>query len=684
MLRTMPLSIRTLSFVRYNRGTIRIPGSRQSPSSSTLPPSPSFSTGGAGRSVEVDAMNGGEVAPLSKGREARSRKKKTSSGNGNGRAGAVDNRGGGIYAVSDGGDGRRGAAPRSDRAALRTKRVRRSRARKKSGGRRGGTAASLCLVSAFIFSAYLLACLLFFRNLPDGEARGMRGLVKKTREKVSQIRARHSRGKANEVEKETVEAAEKEKVKGVKEEHARESARAEESAVPVGIWPVSIRDEDGKFEDIKHPGFEDGHVSMSVPSFWASDPVAIHENKLMSRERALSIGTCIAPDPRTGSNNRGDACPLHERTIFVMIASYRDWQCRDTLDSIFSAATHPERVRVAVVDQIVVGEDGSCDVPHAPCAEDPDQPMCLHKDQIDVYQMEAELAVGPVFARHIGYRLYRGEYYAMQSDAHVTFTRGWDVDIIDEIVATGDEMAVLSTYLTDIVGSIDPKTGLSLRKTRPIMCNTEYEGGAQGKHLRHLSQPEMMPDIHGMPQLQPYWAAGYSFARGHFIATVPYDLYQPMIFQGEEMSIGLRGFTIGYDFFAPEKSVCFHTYAKGRNDVARNKVPHFWEHSEQYKGTGIDAMKRLLGIVNMNPEVDRSEWNHAEEARYGIGGVRKTSKFYELYGIDVKKKTTERHLCRFVRNQMHDMFMKHLREDGMGIDYSKIDFKWKDPRPNDP
>lgn len=94
-------------------------------------------------------------------------------------------------------------------------------------------------------------------------------------------------------------------------------------------------------------------------------------------------------------------------------------------------------------------------------------------------------------------------------------------------------------------------------------------------------------------------------------------------------------------------------------------------------------MKRLLGIVNMNPEVDRSEWNHAEEAKYGLGGARKTSKFYELYGIDVRKKTTERHLCQFVRGKMHNMFMKYLRPDGMGIDYSQIDFQWKDPRPND-
>ena len=94
-------------------------------------------------------------------------------------------------------------------------------------------------------------------------------------------------------------------------------------------------------------------------------------------------------------------------------------------------------------------------------------------------------------------------------------------------------------------------------------------------------------------------------------------------------------------------------------------------------------MKRVLGIVQMNPEVDPSEWNHAEEERYGLGGVRSTSKFYETFGIDVVNKKTQRHLCQFVRGKMHKMFIKHLRPDGMGIDYDKIDFKWVDPRPND-
>jgi hypothetical protein len=325
--------------------------------------------------------------------------------------------------------------------------------------------------------------------------------------------------------------------------------------------------------------------------------------------------------------------------------------------------------------------------------------------------MEASLSVGPVFARHIGYRMYRGEYYTTQSDAHVTYTQNWDTDIIEQIEATHNEMAVLSTYLTDVQGSIDEKTGASLRHTRPIMCNTYYEGGPQGLHLRHGSQPERMPGVHGTPQLQPWWAAGYSFSRGHFVVNVPYDPYQPMIFQGEEMSIGIRGFTIGYDFYAPERSVCFHHYAIGKNAKVRNKVKHFWENGDLYAGyveslrvsalqpifmdqrriltlllsvsVGKRAMARLLGIVHMNPEVDPSLWDHTEEDRYGLGGVRKPEKFYELFGIDVVKKETQGHLCQFVdtNGRMHKEFSPLLRSDGMGIDLSKVHFHWIDPTP---
>ena len=464
-----------------------------------------------------------------------------------------------------------------------------------------------------------------------------------------------------------------------RQQQQQQNNQEEDVVIPKAVWPVSVRNEPkSTYETIIHPG--DNTTPMKVPKFW-SPPV--HQNKLMSRATAMKVGTCIEPDEH-GNYQRGDDCPVDKRTIYVGIASYRDFECRSTAESIFLRAKHPERVRIGVVDQIVDGEDAICNAPLQPCDQHPDQGLCKYKDQIDVYQMEARLSIGPVFARHIGYRLYRGEYYATQSDAHVSYTQDWDADIISQLEVTNNEMAVLTTYLTDVQGSIDAY-GHSLRKTRPIMCNTYYEGGPQGMHLRHGSQPERFPSVHGTPQLQPWWAAGYSFSRGHFVVNVPYDWMQPMIFQGEEMSIGIRGYTVGYDYYAPERSVCFHHYAVGKNAKVRNKVHHFWENTNQYAGTGKKAMARLLGMVHMNPEIDAAAWDHDEEDVYGVGGVRTPETFYRTFGIDVHKKTVEGHLCAFVDEQgkMHHQFQKLLRKDGMGIDYSMIHYQFKDPRPGE-
>ncbi len=201
-------------------------------------------------------------------------------------------------------------------------------------------------------------------------------------------------------------------------EDSKENEFVAKNVVPASKWPVSaIKGKEGWFE-MSHPGDED--IKIDVPPFWSSP---VHNNTLMSRSLAMSIGTCAKPDPQTGSFQIGERCPMEERTIFVAIASYRDWQCRYTVESIFNRAKYPHRIRVGIVDQIVLGDD-ICDHPIEACEDKPDQALCKYIDQVDNFVMDAPLSVGPVFARHIGHRLYRGEYYTMQSDAHVTFTQG--------------------------------------------------------------------------------------------------------------------------------------------------------------------------------------------------------------------------------------------------------------------
>jgi hypothetical protein len=88
----------------------------------------------------------------------------------------------------------------------------------------------------------------------------------------------------------------------------------------------------------------------------------------------------------------------------------------------------------------------------------------------------------------------------------------------------------------------------------------------------------------------------------------------------------------------------------------------------------------------MSPEMDPSKWDHTDEEKYGIGNVefRSPEHFYEVFGIDVKNKSNEGHLCDFVETgEMHKLFTQYLRADGMGLDYSKIVYKFTDPRPGE-
>ena len=427
-----------------------------------------------------------------------------------------------------------------------------------------------------------------------------------------------------------------------------------------------------KFFDSSHGYYYHADANGNLPSDRDSHNYTIRSylgdgETLLTPEQAASIGSYTTIDG------------TEYETIYCSVASYRDPECQGSVEDLYARAKYPERIRVAILDQRVDG-DSKCSEPAVPCSEDPNQSLCKYKHLIDVYEMDAILAVGPVFARHLAHRHYRGEYYAMQIDSHVRFIEHWDTDIIGQWRSGKNEMAVLSTYLSDIIGSIDPATHTSRHYSRPIMCESDYEGAGDNKHLRHGQQPEGSPGITGQPTLHPFWAAGFSFARGHFVIQVPYDQYLPMVFQGEEISIGLRGFTYGYDYYAAERSVCFHMYAIKENEERRRKIPLFWENANIYEGVGKQAMRRLNSIIGM-ANFPRSEWKQDEIHKYGLGNVRSPDKFFNTFGIHTDSQTVEHHLCSFVGKPMMKEFLPALRPNRMGLDYDKIHYQFKDPHP---
>jgi len=152
-----------------------------------------------------------------------------------------------------------------------------------------------------------------------------------------------------------------------------------------------------------------------------------------------------------------------------------------------------------------------------------------------------------------------------------------------------------------------------------------------------------------------------------------------MIFQGEEANIGIRAFTYGYDFYAPERSVVFHYYNDKRRGKGKKqeKKHSFWENQDTFENVEVLAMRRLKGLIGTNPEIKPDQWNHIEESKYGIGKVRTTVKYFETFGIHPQNKTVEKGLCSFVNMDMHLQFFGALRKNKMGLNYNQISFKFK-------
>jgi hypothetical protein len=153
-----------------------------------------------------------------------------------------------------------------------------------------------------------------------------------------------------------------------------------------------------------------------------------------------------------------------------------------------------------------------------------------------------------------------------------------------------------------------------------------------------------------------------------------------MVFQGEEHSICLRGFTFGYDFYAPSRNTAFHIYAIRENLESRSKVSKFTENEVMFPGAKAAGYARLTGMVGATKE--QGIYFRTDEDKYGFGQVRQQDDFFRIFGIHTDTRKIEDDLCDFVQGfggeskSMHEIFTPNMRTDGMGIDYRLIDYHY--------
>lgn len=294
-------------------------------------------------------------------------------------------------------------------------------------------------------------------------------------------------------------------------------------------------------------------------------------------------------------------------TIFVQIASYRDPELLPTIRDCIKNAKHPELLTFGICWQ------------HA--AEDTWDDLSEFKndERFRIYDINWTESKGLGWARQITQQLYNGEQFTLQLDSHHRFIHNWDTELLEMMKQTGSDKPILTTY-----GA--PYTpGKSLVDPGPyIMVGTKFSS-----YGTILFYPHMMPNFSVLTKPVPA-----RFVSGHFFFTlgihcIEYKYDPEIYFAGDEISLSIRSFTLGYDIFHPHKTVVWHEYTReGRK-----------KHWDDFNGkeTGKPLWHELDGSSKRKlRHLLQEEDNNIDLGNFGLGNVRSHSD-YELYaGINFK------------------------------------------------
>jgi hypothetical protein len=297
--------------------------------------------------------------------------------------------------------------------------------------------------------------------------------------------------------------------------------------------------------------------------------------------------------------------------IFVQIASYRDPELLPTIRDCIQKAKNPENLTFGVCWQ-----------------RDETETMSeFHEDpRFTILDYPWNESKGLCWARSEIQKLWKGEKYTLQLDSHHRFLQNWDEELIEMMRLTGSEKPIITTY----AGMYRPSdnTLLNVEPYKMVASNFTPSGTI-------LFRPHSIPNWESLTKPIPA-----RFVSGHFFFTYGIHCeeykYDPNIyFAGDEISLSIRSYTLGYDLFHPHKTIVWHEYTReGRTkhwtdfnpeNVNKGTVEKVWWEMDN------DSKRRLRHML-------QEEDNNIDLTIYGLGNVR-THRDYELYaGINFKNR----------------------------------------------
>jgi len=297
--------------------------------------------------------------------------------------------------------------------------------------------------------------------------------------------------------------------------------------------------------------------------------------------------------------------------IFVQIASYRDPELIPTIRDCINKAKHPENLTFGICWQ-----------------HDETESMeeFANDSRFKILDYHWSWSKGLCWARSEIQKLWDGEEYTMQLDSHHRFLQDWDVELIHMMNQTGSEKPIITSY----AGMYRPSDNQLLNVEPYMMVASNFTPGGT-----ILFRPHAIPNWQTLEKPIPA-----RFVSGHFFFTIGKHCeeykYDPNIyFAGDEISLSIRSYTLGYDLFHPHKTVVWHEYTR------EGRTKHWTDFNQENKNNGIvekqwwemdnDSKRRLRHML-------QEEDNNIDLGVYGLGDVRTHTQYENYAGINFKNK----------------------------------------------
>ncbi|NBP56986.1 hypothetical protein EBU71_10745 [bacterium] len=302
------------------------------------------------------------------------------------------------------------------------------------------------------------------------------------------------------------------------------------------------------------------------------------------------------------------------RTIFVQIASYRDPELENTVRDMIQNAKYPQNLRIGICRQY--NETDGFDT-LGEWREDERFRI------LDVPYLESR---GACWARNQIQQTYNSEDFTLQIDSHMRFAPDWDqtfIQMIEQLQSQGYPKPLLTGYVSSFNPENDPE-GRIQEPWRMVFDRFIPEGAV-------FFLPETIPGWRDIDSPVParFYSAHFCFTLGQFSKEVQHN--PEYYFHGEEISIGARAYTWGYDLFHPHRVAIWHEYTrKGRTKQ--------WDDDKKWGDKNSHSHltnRKLFGMDGLEQE--------GHDGPYGFGTVR-TLKDYEKYsGLLFEKRAVQQY-----------------------------------------